>query len=326
MKFSYSKTAFLVSLLPFVVAAPANELEARQSLDTTVYCGQWDSTTAGQYIMYLDQWGSSSATSGSDCSQLTSLSGTTIAWTNNWTWTGGTGVKSFTNIALNTGLNVQLSQVTSLEASWKWSQSSTGTVVADVAFDMFTSDSSGGSNAYEIMVWMANYNAGPISATYNSSGDPVPVASSVSIGGYTWDLYSGSNGSNQVFSFLPVSGTVPSFSADLNLFFKYLTTNQGLSSTQYLTTVEAGTEATSGTATLTTSEYSVVIVSTGGSTTTATTSSHSTTTGTSTSTAATGTQSAYGQCGGTGWTGPTICISGDTCTYSNAYYSQCIPS
>jgi len=36
-------------------------------------------------------------------------------------------------------------------------------------------------------------------------------------------------------------------------------------------------------------------------------------------------QSAYGQCGGQGWTGPTTCQSGYTCTYSNAYYSQCLP-
>lgn len=33
--------------------------------------------------------------------------------------------------------------------------------------------------------------------------------------------------------------------------------------------------------------------------------------------------SLYGQCGGTGWTGATCCASG-TCTYSNAYYSQCL--
>lgn len=30
----------------------------------------------------------------------------------------------------------------------------------------------------------------------------------------------------------------------------------------------------------------------------------------------------WGQCGGTGWTGPTVCPSGWTCTYSSAYYSQ----
>ncbi|KAK6343177.1 hypothetical protein TWF718_008549 [Orbilia javanica] len=36
-------------------------------------------------------------------------------------------------------------------------------------------------------------------------------------------------------------------------------------------------------------------------------------------------QSAYGQCGGNGWTGPTTCVSGYTCVYQNDWYSQCIP-
>ncbi|KAG8984087.1 hypothetical protein FRB90_005585 [Tulasnella sp. 427] len=33
----------------------------------------------------------------------------------------------------------------------------------------------------------------------------------------------------------------------------------------------------------------------------------------------------WGQCGGTGWTGATTCVAGYTCTYSNPYYSQCLP-
>ncbi|KAK6523582.1 hypothetical protein TWF281_001563 [Arthrobotrys megalospora] len=33
----------------------------------------------------------------------------------------------------------------------------------------------------------------------------------------------------------------------------------------------------------------------------------------------------WGQCGGSGWTGPTTCVSGSTCVYSNEWYSQCLP-
>ncbi|KAF9474253.1 endoglucanase [Pholiota conissans] len=33
----------------------------------------------------------------------------------------------------------------------------------------------------------------------------------------------------------------------------------------------------------------------------------------------------YGQCGGINYTGSTVCDSGSVCTYSNAYYSQCLP-
>jgi len=36
-----------------------------------------------------------------------------------------------------------------------------------------------------------------------------------------------------------------------------------------------------------------------------------------------GTVAKYGQCGGTGYAGPTVCASGSTCTVLNAYYSQC---
>ncbi|KAJ3031449.1 hypothetical protein HK097_005452, partial [Rhizophlyctis rosea] len=32
----------------------------------------------------------------------------------------------------------------------------------------------------------------------------------------------------------------------------------------------------------------------------------------------------YGQCGGQGWSGATTCSQG-VCTYSNAWYSQCLP-
>ncbi|KLO06842.1 CEL4a mannanase [Schizopora paradoxa] len=33
----------------------------------------------------------------------------------------------------------------------------------------------------------------------------------------------------------------------------------------------------------------------------------------------------YGQCGGEGWTGATTCATGSVCTFSNDWYSQCIP-
>lgn len=87
-----------------------------------------------------------------------------------------------------------------------------------MAYDLFTSNSAGGSNVNEIMVWLANFNAGPISFNYDAQGNPVPVAKSVSLAGHTWNVYSGSNGANNVFSFLPTSGTITSFSGDLKVF------------------------------------------------------------------------------------------------------------
>lgn len=56
--------------------------------------------------------------------------------------------------------------------------------------------------------------------------------------------------------------------------------------------------------------------------TTATTLKTSTTS--STGSSSTGTAAHWAQCGGIGYTGPTTCVSPYTCTYSNAYYSQCL--
>ncbi|KAI1282390.1 family 10 glycosyl hydrolase [Xylaria sp. FL0933] len=73
---------------------------------------------------------------------------------------------------------------------------------------------------------------------------------------------------------------------------------------------------------------------TGGSSTTTTTASSTKTTTTTTlktsTTTSTGSSptscsvAKYGQCGGTGWTGCTVCASGSTCTVGNPYYSQCL--
>jgi xyloglucan-specific exo-beta-1,4-glucanase len=59
------------------------------------------------------------------------------------------------------------------------------------------------------------------------------------------------------------------------------------------------------------------------SSTTAITSSKSSTTTTVTSPTSTATASPYAQCGGSGYTGPTACPTGWTCTVENSYYSQC---
>ncbi|OBZ78117.1 putative xyloglucan-specific endo-beta-1,4-glucanase A [Grifola frondosa] len=233
---------------------------ARQSLDTSPHCGQWDTVSAGPYTLLLDLWGEAGASAGSQCSNLVSLSGTSVAWETVWTWTGGSGVKSFSNVQLDVGVNKQLGQIQSMPSTWTWTQSASGTIVADVAYDLFTASTPGGANVNEIMMWLANVNAGPISAVYSASGQPVPVASDLSIAGHTWDLYSGSNGANEVFSFLPAGGAVvESFSGDVLGFIQYLMEHEGVSAEQYLVTAQAGTEATSGSATLTTSAYSLVI-------------------------------------------------------------------
>ena len=116
----FSKLLLLAPLVSLASASPTPvELDSRASIDTSSHCGQWDTVTAGQYSLLLDLWGESGATSGSQCANLVSLSGSTVSWKTTWTWTGGTGVKSFTNMQLNQGLNKQLSAITSMPVSQK---------------------------------------------------------------------------------------------------------------------------------------------------------------------------------------------------------------
>ncbi|KZT43360.1 hypothetical protein SISSUDRAFT_1057764 [Sistotremastrum suecicum HHB10207 ss-3] len=82
------------------------------------------------------------------------------------------------------------------------------------------------------------------------------------------------------------------------------------------------TTSTSSSSSSSSSSKSTTTTTTSSSSKTTTTTSS--TTKTSTSTASGATQTKYGQCGGAGYTGPTVCASGSTCTVSNAYYSQCL--
>lgn len=89
------------------------------------------------------------------------------------------------------------------------------------------------------MIWLAAYGgAGPISSTGSA-------IATVTIAGYSWKVYSGPNGDTTVYSFVATS-TITSFNGDLNLFFKYLTSNQGVSTSMVATSLQAGTEPFTG--------------------------------------------------------------------------------
>ncbi|KAF3907509.1 Endoglucanase-4 [Arthrobotrys entomopaga] len=93
----------------------------------------------------------------------------------------------------------------------------------------------------------------------------------------------------------------------------------GSNPTTAKTTAAPTTKAT--TTLVTTTKATTTAVTTARTTTTTTT--KPTTKATTTGGGSSGGAPLYGQCGGAGWTGPTTCAQG-TCTYSNAYYSQCL--
>ncbi|KAF2660081.1 glycoside hydrolase family 12 protein [Lophiostoma macrostomum CBS 122681] len=245
MKFSSLSVA--AGLASLAVATPTQTIEKRADS-----CGQWDSVVTGSYTLYQDLWGTSSATSGSQCSGVDGLSSSTLKWHTKWSWAGGSSnVKSYANIVTSI-TQKSLSSISSMASTWKWTYTGSS-IVADVAYDIFTSSTASGSSEYEIMIWLAALGgAGPISST----GSPVATPT---LAGSSWKLYSGLNGNTKVFSFV-ASSSVASFSGDLLDFIKYLETNQGLSSSQILQSVGAGTEAFTGSnAVFTVSAYSLSV-------------------------------------------------------------------
>jgi xyloglucan-specific endo-beta-1,4-glucanase len=103
--------------VPTVVEIPSRTIEKR----ATKICGQWDSVVTGTYTLYQDLWGESAASSGSQCSTFESLSGNTIVWSTSWSWAGGPySVKSFANVVLTQSTGYQLSTISSIPSTWKY--------------------------------------------------------------------------------------------------------------------------------------------------------------------------------------------------------------
>ncbi|OTB05584.1 glycoside hydrolase family 12 protein [Hypoxylon sp. CI-4A] len=238
----------LVALVAEAIAVKRPEVFKR---DDTTICGQWDSVEVGPYTVYQDLWGMDSGT-GSQCTTIGSLNDNTLSWSTSWSWSGGPGsVKSFANTVTEITVS-QLSSVKAIPSTWKWSYAGQD-IIANVAYDLFTSSSSGGSAEYEVMIWLAALGgAGPISST----GSPI---ASPTISGTTWKLYDGYNGDMHVFSFV-ASSEVASFTGDLVDFITYLTSSQGMPSSQYLQSIGAGTEPFTGSdAVLTVSAFNLAL-------------------------------------------------------------------
>jgi hypothetical protein len=150
-------------------------------------CGQYDKYVLGTWTVYNNVWG---GTSDSQC--LTAYS------TGNWfvvsTQPATSGVKSYPNTGIvNVGRNI--SAIGTFTSSFNVAVPSSGDY--EVAYDIWVPS--------EVMIWMHTIgNVGPIAASWDSSGKPVPSASNVTVGGHTWNVY---HGGNNVVSFVRTSNT-----------------------------------------------------------------------------------------------------------------------
>ncbi|KDQ52789.1 glycoside hydrolase family 12 protein [Jaapia argillacea MUCL 33604] len=226
---------------------------------STLLTGQYTCVTSGNYELCNNQWGIANGV-GSQNATLISTSGNSISWLTTYTWANNPNdVKTYTNVLSNTAKGVQLSAITSAETTYDWYYNTQSSGLrADVSYDIWFGTAESGtaassSSSYEIMVWLSGL------------GGIQPVGSSIvtgiSLAGYTWDLWKATTETWETYSFIPhTTGTsITSFSADLNVFFKYLTANEGISTAQYVQAIQSGTEAFTGTAEITISTFSVTL-------------------------------------------------------------------
>ncbi|ATE54484.1 glycoside hydrolase family 12 protein [Actinosynnema pretiosum] len=143
---------------------------------------KWGTWSNGGYTVRNDVWGSGV--------------GPQTIWANsysNWgVWadhpnTGG--VKSYPHSAKAIGR--KLSALSALRSSFTVTRPGGGAYAT--AYDIWADN-----HAYEIMIWANKQGAvGPIGSKQTT----------VSVGGHTWDVHRGSNGSNAVFSFIRTANT-----------------------------------------------------------------------------------------------------------------------
>lgn len=113
----------VLALSSSIYAAPTPaSLEARGPSQ----CGQYSSISTGGFTVYSNEWGAStSGTTGSQCSYIDSLTGSSLAWHTTWTWAGtSTQVKSYTNAEVSLAQKA-VSAYTTIPTTWKWSYTGT---------------------------------------------------------------------------------------------------------------------------------------------------------------------------------------------------------
>jgi len=215
--------------------------------------------TEGKYWINNNQWGISGA-SGSQSIWGTCQTGDLVGWGTSWTWSGGSGVKTYASLVFgwqwgwritNTGLPVQLSSSSAVNCGWQFSLTSATTGVFNVAYDtwlMSTATADANTTpSEEVMVWLyAAGGAGPLGSLNTSN---------VSIAGATWNLYWGKGGSSwNVASYVRTSNATAA-TMNMMLFYRDLVTRGLVPNTRYLASIQAGTEVTSGSGELDTTGF-----------------------------------------------------------------------
>jgi Glycosyl hydrolase family 12/Cellulose binding domain len=152
-----------------------------------------------------------------------------------------------------TSTPIEVSKLTSGAVTTSWSTTQPGGSSAyDVAYDIWfhkTPTTTGQPNCTELMVWL----------NHNGSVQPFgsQVASGVSVGGHTYNIWEGAQSSWNTISYSMTSGTTSVSNLDVGTLAQDAVSRGYLSSSCYLIDVEAGFELWQGGAGLATNSFSV---------------------------------------------------------------------
>jgi Glycosyl hydrolase family 12 len=192
---------YLLLLVPALVAAVTMALLPKgvSSADTTASAwtssAKYGSWSTGGYTLYNDVWGSGT--------------GPQTIWANSYSNWGvdsdqpaTNGVKSYPNVSQSIGEAV--SSLGNVTSSFSFSAPDSGDFEA--AYDIWAND-----RADEIMLWTYTQNVAPLGTDQATA----------SVGGSTWNIYRGNNGSTPVYSFVRTSNET-SGSVDIKAVFNWL--------------------------------------------------------------------------------------------------------
>ncbi|BBH66349.1 hypothetical protein ACTI_30340 [Actinoplanes sp. OR16] len=224
-------------------------------------CTDYAALVRGKFWVNNNVWGKADG-AGSQCVRENGLSGDSLSWGTSWNWTGDTTkVKSYASAVLGwhwgwkatgTGLPIRLGDDKAVTANWNFQVTQTTSNIMNVAYDLWLHDVANpdwqDNPTDEVMVWLyRSGGAGPVGTKQ----------ATVTIAGTTWDLYKGNIGWN-VYSFVRTSNT-SSAALDLTAFTDDLVARGWLTTSKYLSSVQAGTEIFTGSGRLDTTAYSVKI-------------------------------------------------------------------
>jgi hypothetical protein len=246
----------MVTTLAAVAALTLLADNSAQAATTTLCASDTASVSGGAYIVQNNEWNSSA----SECVTTDGGADFTVANSaiSNGTSSAPGGYPAIYKgchwglCSTGSNLPIQVSKLAAGAVTTSWSTTQTGSGIYDVAYDIWFNQApttTGQPNAEELMVWL------------NHTGSVQPsgsvVASNVSIGGHTYNIWEAQNSVWKDVSYVMTSPATSVSNLDVGVLAADSVSRGYMTTSDYLIDVEAGFELWQGGAGLTTNSFAV---------------------------------------------------------------------